>query len=155
MVDLNNSCIIKEKVLIAIKTMDKVYNVFKNSKLVQDIAKDIYRRNNNSVIRNIEEKSIDVKILNSIKNLIIQQLKDKQEDDVEKFIWYLNNIVDSVNLVEKYSIYKLLIDKMGIRQKLINNVCYNPSKEEIKSLINEFNLRTNSNIIGVLNSLSK
>ena len=140
--------------------IDKIYIMFKKSEMVKDLNRRIQIKDHNVnldklIVRSIEEKSIDNKILNNIKSCIKEEIDFKRNKDNKNFIQYIDNIMDRDNLVEKYNIYKVLIDKMGIRQKMNDDVYYNLSKEEIFKLIHEFNLRTNSDIIGVLNSLSK
>lgn len=135
-----------------IKMLDDFYKTIKDCELTEDIRNVIKNyigcKDINVIIpRTNEEKEIDRKILNYIKCYI------KNNIDNKNIIKYINNAKNYNNLIENYSTYKMLIDKLGIRQKMTDDVCYKLTDYDICTIYKEFKLRTNVCIIGVLNSI--
>lgn len=152
---MNKYLIAFEAGVMTITTMDKIYKTIKNCEFMQDVCNNIkiyQHHKNNKVVRTVEEKTIDNKILNSIKKFYKVLMGKKYNKDFDK---YINKIPKNIKTVENYETYKLLIDKLGIKQKLLNDITYNLTNRELLMLIYEYNLITNNHLVYLLNKCNK
>lgn len=140
-----------------LQTIDSAYKIIKNCEIVKDIHNNIkeHEKNkdiNNIVVRTDEEKDLDRKMLAIVKEYYKIKIGKKYDKNIDK---YINSIPKHMDVINNYKTYTLLIDKMGMKQKMLDDVKCKLTKREVNELVYEYKIRTNENLVHLLNKLYK